>query len=317
MKKHRHKILTLTILISIATLIIHIINRIIAASASLKEMLDISNKNFYEWRFGNIYYTKHGKGKPILLIHDSLPGSSGYEWSRIAKQLSTQYTVYTLDLLGFGRSEKPGVTYTNFIYVQMICDFIKNVVGEKTDVIASGFSSSFVAMACHNEKECFGKIMMVNPPRLGALNQTPSQKDKLHKFLLELPVFGTLVYHIVISHENIRNLFIENLYYDPFHLDEDIIDAYYEASHKGGCYAKYFYASYVSKYMNIGIAHALKSIDNSIYIIEGEAENNAGIILEEYKELNPAIESSILKKTKHFPHIENAEDFLEQVSVFF
>lgn len=317
MKKHRHKILTFTILISIATLIIHIINRVIAASASLKEMLDLSNKNFYKWRFGNIYYTKRGKGKPILLIHDTLPGSSGYEWNKIEKELSTEYCVYVIDLLGFGRSEKTGVTYTNFMYVQMICDFIKNVIGERTDVIASGFSSSFVTMACHNEKECFGKIMMVNPPRLGTLNQTPSQKDKLLKFLLELPVFGTLVYHIVVSHENIRNLFIENLYYDPFHLDEDIIDAYYEAAHKGGYYAKYLYSSYASKYLNISIAHALKTIDNSIYIIEGEAENNGEVIVEEYKELNPAIESATLKKSKHFPYIENAEDFLEQVSVFF
>lgn len=317
MKKHRQKILTFTILISIATLIIHIINRVIAASASLKEMLDLSNKNFYKWRFGNIYYTKRGKGKPILLIHDTLPGSSGYEWNKIEKELSTEYCVYVIDLLGFGRSEKPGVTYTNFMYVQMICDFIKNVIGERTDVIASGFSSSFVTMACHNEKECFGKIMMVNPPRLGTLNQTPSQKDKLLKFLLELPVFGTLVYHIVVSHENIRNLFIENLYYDPFHLDEDIIDAYYEAAHKGGYYAKYLYSSYASKYLNISIAHALKTIDNSIYIIEGEAENNGEVIVEEYKELNPAIESATLKKSKHFPYIENAEDFLEQVSVFF
>ena len=41
-----------------ATAIIHIANKIIAASASLKEMLDSNRRNYYKWRFGEIFYTK-------------------------------------------------------------------------------------------------------------------------------------------------------------------------------------------------------------------------------------------------------------------
>lgn len=317
MKKNKNKIITFAILISIATFIIHIINKVIALSASLKDMLDITNKNYYNWRFGNVYYTKRGKGSPILLIHDLLPGASGYEWNKIEKELSTEYTVYVIDLPGCGRSEKSGITYTNFMYVQFICDFIKNIIGEKTDIISSGFSSSFVTMACHNEKECFGKIMMINPPHLATVNQMPTRKDKMLKYVIEIPVFGTFVYHIIVSHENIRNLFIEKMYYNPFHLDDDVIDAYYEAAHRGGYYAKYLYASLASKYLNINLAHALKSIDNSIFILEGEAETNGSLIINEYKELNPAIESTFVKKSKHFPQLENADIILEQIGVFF
>ena len=317
MKKHKHKILTFAALMTIATFIIHLSNRIIAAAAQLKEMLDVSSRNFYEWRFGKVYYTKKGKGTPILLIHDMLPGASGYEWSRIEKQLSLEHTVYTVDLLGCGRSEKPGITYTNFLYVQMICDFIKNVIGEKTDVITNGFSGSFVTMACHNEKECFNKIMLVNPPNLSQISQMPSKKDKLLKFFLEIPVFGTLVYHMIVSHEGTSTLFIEKMYFNPFHVNEDMVDAYYEASHRGGCYAKYLYASLASKYMNTNINHALKSIDNSIYIVQGEAECNGNSIADDYRRINPAIETSVIKGTKHYPHVEDSEHFLEQVGIFF
>ena len=88
-------------------------------------MLHISNDNYFEWRFGNIYYTKKGTGSPILLIHDTLPGASGYEWSKIEDELAIDHTVYTVDLLGCGRSDKSSITYTNFVYVQMISDFIK------------------------------------------------------------------------------------------------------------------------------------------------------------------------------------------------
>ena len=54
------------------------------------------------------------------------------------------------------------MTYTNFVYVQVICDFIRNVIGEKTDVIASGFSGSFAVMACRNENALFNKLVLVN-----------------------------------------------------------------------------------------------------------------------------------------------------------
>lgn len=317
MKRQKHKLLTFAALITIATVIIHFINKLIAATAQLKEMLDTSAKNFFKWRFGNIYYTKRGKGSPILLIHDTLPGASGYEWNNIEKELSAEHTVYTIDLLGCGRSEKPGITYTNFVYVQMICDFIKKIIGEKVDVIASGFSGSFVTMACHNEKELFNKIMLVNPPSLAKLNQMPTKRNKLLKIFLGIPVFGTLVYHMAVSHESVSNLFIEKMYFNPFHVGDDVMDAYYEAAHKGGCYAKNFYSSMISKYMNINISHALKSLDNCIYIVEGESETNGNAILKEYETANPAIEAAIVKGTKHLPHLENPECFLEQVGIFF
>lgn len=316
MKKSTHKFLTFTALFGSATAIIHVANKFVATAAQLKELLDTSERNFYEWRFGRIYYTKTGKGSPILLIHDMMPGSSGYEWSRVQEALATEHTVYTIDLLGCGRSDKPGITYTNFLYVQLICDFVKEVIKEKTNIIASGFSGSFVVMAGLNEKEYFGKIMLVNPSNLASLQKMPEEKDKLLKFFLEIPIFGTLIYHMIVSRESVNNLFVESMFYNPFHAPEDMIDAYYESAHKGGCYAKHLYASFSSKYMNIDISHALTSIDNCIYIVSGEEANSAGTAAD-YVKTNPAIETAIIKKTKHLPHVEDPEHFLEQVGIFF
>ena len=317
MNKHSKRLLTLVALATTTTATIHIINKVIAASACLKEMLDTDVRNYYHWRFGDIYYTKKGKGSPILLIHDMLPGGSGYEWTRIEDELSLEHTVYNLDLPGCGRSEKPGMTYTNFVYVQAICDFIKNVIGEKTDVIVNGYSASFVVMACHNEKTLFDKIMMVNPVSLASLKQMPGRKEKLLRKCLEIPVFGTLVYHMVVSRSAVNDDFIENYAFDPFHPDRELQDAYYEAAHKGGYYAKCLYSSQSAKYMNINIRHAVESIDNSIYIVEGEDEPNGAAIVEAYQKVNPAIESATIPCSKHFPHIENVEAFLEQVGAFF
>ena len=289
MSKNKHKFLTFAALMTGATVAVHFINHTIATAAQLKQMLHISNDNYFEWRFGNIYYTKK----------------------------AIDHTVYTVDLLGCGRSDKSSITYTNFVYVQMISDFIKKIIGQKTDVIASGFSGSFVTMACHNEKELFNKIMLVNPPSLTQLKQMPNRKDRLLKAALEIPIFGTLVYHMIVSRDNINNLFIEKMYYNPFHVDNQMADAYYEAAHKGGYYTRFLYSSLAAKYININICHALKALDNSIYIVEGETEPNGKAVTDDYCASNPAIEVSVLKETKHLPHVEAPEAFLEQVKIFF
>ena len=165
--------------------------------------------------------------------------------------------------------------------------------------------------------ELFNKIMMVNPVSLSSLKQMPGKKEKLLRRCLEIPVFGTLVYHMVVSRDAVNNEFIENYAFDPFHPDRDLQDAYYEAAHRGGCYAKNVYANKASKYMNIDITRGLKEIDNSLYIVEGEAENNGEAIIEAYQNVNPSVEAVMIKETKHFPHVEAPEQFLEQVGIFF
>ena len=114
---------------------LHIVNRCAQAFATVKNLLDKHKGAFYDWRFGQVYYTKTGSGSPLLLVHDLAPAASSYEWDLLLKDLSADHTVYCLDLLGCGRSDKPNLTYTNYFYVQLINDFIEHVIHEKTDII--------------------------------------------------------------------------------------------------------------------------------------------------------------------------------------
>ena len=38
---------------------------------------------------------------------------------------------------------------------------------------------------------------------------------------------------MIVSKENVANLFVEKMYYNPFHVNTQMEDAYYEASHSG------------------------------------------------------------------------------------
>lgn len=69
--------------------------------------------------------------------------------------------------------------------------------------------------------------------------------------------------------------------------------------------------------MNLSIGHALKELDHSLYLVEGEGEPNSDSVIQEYKSVNAAIETVKLNRTKHLPQLEDPEQFLEQVGIFF
>ena len=50
---------------------------------------------------------------------------------------------------------------------------------------------------------------------------------------------------------------MEQLFYNPFHVTDTLVDTYYESAHKGGSNAKYLYSSYIGKYLNISINNAV------------------------------------------------------------
>lgn len=315
MKKNKHKLLTAGVLFTAAAGVIHIVNHAIFTTATLKDLLKSSANNYYDWRFGKVYYKKKGHGSPLLLIHDLTVYSSAYEWNKVIDKLAENHTVYALDLLGCGRSEKPKITYTNFLYVQLISDFIKNVIREKTDIVASGFSGSFVLLACHNESELFGKLSLINPPSLSGLSKAPTKRNKLYKFILEFPIFGTLIYNMKTCQSNIQLLLTEQYLYNPFLASAEIIDTYYEASHKGYGNARFLLSSIVGNYTNNNVTHALKDINNSIVIINGDAEAQREETKDSYLKCNPAIEYFNITKAKHLPQLENPDSLLEILNI--
>ena len=56
--------------------------------------------------------------------------------------------------------------------------------------------------------------------------------------------------------------------------------------------------------------------NHSIFIIEGEAENNGAAVVDSYRSINPSVESVTIPHTRHLPHMEDPEKFLEQIGIF-
>lgn len=293
----------------------HIFNRIIAHIATSDNFHDQNNYLYYNWRFGKIAYKKCGSGSPLLLIHDFKVYSSSEEWRAVEKELSKTNTVYTIDLLGCGCSDHPILTYTNFLYVQLISEFIKNVIREKTDIIVSGDSASFVLMACGNDNEIINRIIMINPQDLVSLAKIPTKHSKFIKNLLFIPVIGTFIYNMKVNKRTIYQDFASKYYYDRNKIEEKDILTCFHASQREKTHSKYLYACQKSRFTNANILFCLNKLNNSIFIITGNCNPENSLIAEQYQNYLPSIEIFGIDRTKYLPHVENPEAFLEQVHV--
>lgn len=312
----KHKLKTFVLLSTLTTIVIHIINRIQYSLYTVKNYLKYSKNNYYEWRFGKIRYIKEGNGSPILLIHDLSVGSSLYEFNKVIDLLSKNHEVYAIDLLGYGMSDKPNMTYTNYLYVQLIIDFVKNIIGKKTDILATGDSTAITVMACHNDPEIINKMIFINPQSLYESNQIPSKQTKALKLLLETPIIGTFTYNLLTNKPAIEKNFKERYFYNTLNIEEQDISSYLEAAHLPDYSSKYVYASYLGKYINTNIVHALKEINHCIYIIGGNEESDIHTTIENYLYYNSAIESVFIPYTRHLPHMEMPEKTVNYIDMF-
>lgn len=304
MKKSTKKLLFFS---SAALLGMYAYNRFVEETATKKNMLPTEDGAYFQWNQGNIFYTKSGKGKPVFLLHDTNPESSSIEWSKIRKKLQKTNTVYTIDLLGCGLSDKPGISYTSYLYVQLINSFIREVIKEKADIVASNMTAPSVIMANHMNPEMIGKMIFINPAPMNLLDLTPTTTSKTKQILINLPLVGTFIYNVMMNPKFIDKKFRE-IYYEKQHLiSSKTEDAYYEAAHIDNSKGKYLYSSLIGRYMNTNIRRAVKKLDKPIYLIcSREIKNNTKTI-EEYCKYNSNTEVTYISNCKLYPQLENPD----------
>lgn len=286
---------------------IYTYNKFIEKTASEKNLLSDKDGAYYEWKYGNVFYSKYGSGSPVLLIHDANSAASSIEWNKVITKLAKNHTVYAIDLLGCGRSDKPALEYTNYLYVQMIQGFISDVIKEKVSIIASNISASFVIMANHIDDTLIEKIVLINPASLKQLDTIPDDVSKAKKNIIQLPFVGTFVYNIMNNMQHIDESFRTRYVSKPQLISSSMEDVYYEAAHKNGSNGRFLYSSLLGNYVNNSITHAVKSISTPTLIIGSVEMKKYALALDDYHKVNENIDIVRITNGSLYPHMEIPE----------
>ena len=285
-------------------------NKFIDYTVSRRGLTLAENENYYVWRNGTIYYEKKGSGAPLLLIHDLNPIASSYEWSKVIDKLSKTHTVYAIDLLGCGKSDKPAISYVNYLYVELVNDFIEHVIQQKTDLLVTGESFTFAVMAARMNQSMIGKITAINPTDTTHNVQSPTECSRLVKHVFELPIIGTFIYNLVANKVTIQRQFREKYYYDATKMSYTLPDIYYETAHLQGSNGKYLYASMLGKYTNINIIHALKLIESPIHFIITDAASEEIV---DYMKYHDQLTIDHIERAGYLPQLEKPEKVIKLI----
>lgn len=295
--------------------VLHCINKLIDSNSNTNTTTKSTGK-YYKWKHGDIFYKVEGHGEPLLLIHDLTTFSSNYEWAQVSHQLSHEYTVYSIDLIGCGKSSKPGITYTNFFYVQMIRDFVKNVINAPTKVAATGLSGSFVLMANLMDSDLFKNIMLISPKSIEYLKETPDDHSKILMKLFELPVIGKTSYYIATSKTNTEYFLNKKLFHNHSNVKPGIKKAHYDASHTSNGNGKYLLASLEGKFLNADITNALRKVKKPVIVINGIHDETRQIISSSYKKINQNLVFEMISHSKSLPQLENPCELTEVMLLY-
>lgn len=114
------------------------------------------------WRGFLIQYnTMGGHGLPIVLVHGF--GAFWEHYRDNIQDLAEEGNrVWALTLLGFGRSEKPDVVYTELLWAELIRDFIVEVVGEPAILVGNSIGGYMVSIVSGLWPQVVKSLILLN-----------------------------------------------------------------------------------------------------------------------------------------------------------
>lgn len=269
---------------------------------------------------GDVFYKKAGDGPPLLLVHGIGAGCSSYEFRNVFDQLATQYTVYALDLLGFGKSDKPAIVYTDATYIDLIDSFARKVIGVgdgkgETDVIATSLSAAYVIALSQRDPSIFRRLVLVGPTGIEQLANPLTLGSTAVRGIFKAPVLGTSLYNAIASKAFIKKYLEERVYSDAANATDDVVEAYYTSAHQPG--GENVLPSFLSGYLNINIAEAFKGVVDLPLLVWGrDAKETPVSQAEAFLEANANAKLEVIEDAGMLPHEEQPDAFLAAVRPF-
>lgn len=269
---------------------------------------------------GDVFYKKAGDGPPLLLIHAVGAGCSSYEWKQVWNELTKDYTVYALDLLGFGKSDKPALDYTAETFIALIDDFARQVIGVgdgrgETDVIATSLSGAFVITLSQRDPSIFRRLVLIAPTGIEDLEKPVTTASTAVRGVLSAPVVGTAIYNGISSKTGIRRYLTRQAYANPARITDEVVDTYHTAAHQPG--GENVLPAFLSGYLNANVADAFKGIVDLPLLVWGrQAKESPVSQAEAFLTINPNAKLEVIEDAGMLPHVEQPEAFLAAVRPF-
>lgn len=132
---------------------------------------------YWQWRGHQIYYVRAGEKQPqrppLLLVHGF--GASTDHWRKNITGLCTDFEVFAIDLLGFGRSAKAKLQYGGDLWRDQLHDFISEVIGQKAVLAGNSLGGYACLCVAAQFPESVAGVVLLNSA--GPFSVTPATSE--------------------------------------------------------------------------------------------------------------------------------------------
>ena len=266
----------------------------------------------YPARYGDLAYTVGGSGSPLLLLHGLEAGRSMSEWRAVFEPLCQHHTVYALDLQGYGMSDTTPEGYNARDFAGQISNFVADVIGQPTFVVAAGESAVPTILAA---RDCalIEKIALICP----AASDAPAPHSRAEALalssaatsVLSAPVLGTAALNWWRSLAQLQKRARENGF---FNKDEAQSEArlWHITAHQKG--AERVQKALLQNAFACDWREVWENIATPTLLMWGRNAMKQGFDSSpEWLALRPDVELAVIEEAMLFPHLEQPQRFCE------
>ncbi len=183
--------------------------------------------------YGEMVYHISGSGDPVVFLHGIYLGASSYEWSKVYPRFTMGREVIVPDLVGFGESERPGLTMDATDYAESLAEFLLETCGDRRPIIvASGLTAGIALLLASRHPERIERLVVLLPT---GLRESGKWRAAGMVALVGLPGLNRFVYRNYLSRAPfIRGWLSKFALGDAARLNEEMVRALTTCAQQSG-----------------------------------------------------------------------------------
>ncbi len=224
-------------------------------------------RRHYTWRGHDIAYVQRGEGPPMLLVHSIHACAWSMEWRDVVPVLAQHYTTYSIDLLGFGASAHPELHYTATLYIELLTDFLRDVIGQPAVLVGSSLGGTYLIAIAAAHPELVSAVSAIGPAGVSRLYNYGGAAGSVVQGLFRSNVPGTALFSALVSKPSIR-FFLKDIYHDRSMMSDRVVNLYWESARQHN--ARFAPAAFVGMRLNHDIRHDLVAMPRPFMLAWGQ-----------------------------------------------
>jgi pimeloyl-ACP methyl ester carboxylesterase len=258
------------------------------------------------WRGHKVAFTRHGQGSPVLLVHGLYAGASSFEWRHTIPALAERHTVFALDLLGFGRSDRPAARYSPVLYQALLADVVARVIQDSCAVVASGLSAAQLIALAARDPGRIASVALVAPTGVAHLRKPEATGSRITRALLGAPLVGNTAYNRLTSPARMREQ-LRAMYFDDRLVTPELVEAYVHSARQPG--GKHAYSALLDGRLNVDVRAAVRRLRLPTLLLWGDvARQNPVAHAHAFRVLKHDLEWTLVHDAGDLPQDERSNE---------